>query len=252
MKDDMPHGKICIGFTPDEEVGGGADHFDVKGFGADFAYTVDGGAESEIEYENFNAVRADVDFKGFNIHPGSAKNTMINAALVAMEFNNMLPAGETPRDTDGYEGFYHLTRMSGNVEKANLNYILRDHDADNIARRQEIMKEIAKKLNEKYGAGTVNLTLKEEYRNMAEKIRENFHLIENAKKAVKKSGVEPQVVPVRGGTDGARLSFMGLPCPNLGTGSYACHGPYEHATAEGMDIVVDTLTELVRLYGEMK
>lgn len=184
-----------------------------------------------------------MDFKGFNIHPGSAKNTMINAALVAMEFNNMLPAGETPRDTDGYEGFYHLTRMSGNVEKANLNYILRDHDADNIARRQEIMKEIAKKLNEKYGAGTVNLTLKEEYRNMAEKIRENFHLIENAKKAVKKSGVEPQVVPVRGGTDGARLSFMGLPCPNLGTGSYACHGPYEHATAEGMDIVVDTLTE---------
>lgn len=252
IKENIPHGKICIGFTPDEEVGGGADHFDVKGFGADFAYTVDGGAESEIEYENFNAVRADVDFKGFNIHPGSAKNTMINAALVAMEFNNMLPAGETPRDTDGYEGFYHLTRMSGNVEKANLNYILRDHDADNIARRQEIMKEIAKKLNEKYGAGTVNLTLKEEYRNMAEKIRENFHLIENAKKAVKKSGVEPQVVPVRGGTDGARLSFMGLPCPNLGTGSYACHGPYEHATAEGMDIVVDTLTELVRLYGEMK
>ena len=252
LNSDMPHGRICIGFTPDEEVGGGADYFDVKGFGADFAYTVDGGAESEIEYENFNAVRADVDFKGFNIHPGSAKNTMINAALVAMEFNSMLPAGETPRDTDGYEGFYHLTRMGGNVEKANLNYILRDHDADNIARRQEIMKEITKKLNGKYGAGTVTLTLKEEYRNMAEKIKENFHLIENAEKAIKKSGVEPQVVPVRGGTDGARLSFMGLPCPNLGTGSYACHGPYEHATAEGMDIVVDTLTELVRLYGEMK
>ena len=252
MKDDMPHGKICIGFTPDEEVGSGADHFDVKGFGADFAYTVDGGAESEIEYENFNAVRANVDFKGFNIHPGSAKNTMINAALVAMEFDRMLPAGETPRDTEGYEGFYHLNHMSGNVEKANLNYILRDHDADNIAKRQEIMKEITAKLNEKYGADTVSLTLKEEYRNMAEKIKPNFHLIENAKKAVQKSGVEPQVVPVRGGTDGARLSFMGLPCPNLGTGSYACHGPYEHATAEGMDIVLDTLTELVRLYGEMK
>lgn len=252
MKDDMPHGKICIGFTPDEEVGSGADHFDVKGFGADFAYTVDGGAESEIEYENFNAVRANVDFKGFNIHPGSAKNTMINAALVAMEFDRMLPAGETPRDTEGYEGFYHLNHMSGNVEKANLNYILRDHDADNIAKRQEIMKEITAKLNEKYGADTVSLTLKEEYRNMAEKIKPNFHLIENAKKAVQKSGVEPQVIPVRGGTDGARLSFMGLPCPNLGTGSYACHGPYEHTTAEGMDIVVDTLTELVRLYGEMK
>ena len=252
IKKKLPHGKLCIAFTPDEEIGEGASLFDIPGFGADFAYTVDGGAESEIEYENFNAVRADVDFKGFNIHPGSAKNTMINAALVAMEFDRMLPAGETPRDTEGYEGFYHLNHMSGNVEKANLNYILRDHDADNIAKRQEIMKEITAKLNEKYGADTVSLTLKEEYRNMAEKIKPNFHLIENAKKAVQKSGVEPQVIPVRGGTDGARLSFMGLPCPNLGTGSYACHGPYEHTTAEGMDIVVDTLTELVRLYGEMK
>ena len=177
---------------------------------------------------------------------------MLTAALVAMDFDRLLPARATPRDTEGYEGFYHLNHMSGNVEKANLNYILRDHDADNIAKRQEIMKEITAKLNEKYGADTVSLTLKEEYRNMAEKIKPNFHLIENAQKAVQKSGVEPQVIPVRGGTDGARLSFMGLPCPNLGTGSYACHGPYEHTTAEGMDIVVDTLTELVRLYGEMK
>ena len=247
-----PHGDIWVGFTPDEEVGKGADLFDLDYFEADFAYTVDGDYEGEVAYENFNAASAVFAVKGVNVHPGEAKDIMVNAALVACEIQSQLPPMETPAHTEGREGFYHLTRMSGNVEKANLNYILRDHDADNIARRQEIMKEIAKKLNEKYGAGTVNLTLKEEYRNMAEKIRENFHLIENAKKAVKKSGVEPQVVPVRGGTDGARLSFMGLPCPNLGTGSYACHGPYEHATAEGMDIVVDTLTELVRLYGEMK
>ena len=252
MQGGIPHGKICIGFTPDEEVGNGADYFDVKGFGADFAYTVDGGAESEIEYENFNAVGGTVDVKGFNIHPGSAKNTMINAALVAMEFNSMLPAGETPRDTEGYEGFYHLERMSGNVEKAHLDYILRDHDSEGIKERQEIMRRAAEKLNEKYGEGTVTLALKEQYRNMAEKIKPNFHLIDNAAKAVKAVGLEPRVIPVRGGTDGARLSFMGLPCPNLGTGSYACHGPYEHATAEGMDKMVDILTELVRLYRDMK
>lgn len=252
MKEDMPHGKVCIGFTPDEEVGSGADCFDVKGFGADFAYTVDGGAESEIEYENFNAAKADVDVKGFNIHPGSAKDTMINAGLVAMEFNGMLPSDETPRTTEGYEGFYHMERMTGNVEKAHLDYILRDHSADGIEERQEKMREITKILNEKYGAGTVTLTLKEQYRNMAEMIKPNFHLIENASLAVKKCGQEPRVIPVRGGTDGARLSFMGLPCPNLGTGSYACHGPYEHATAEGMDTVVDILTELVRLYSQMK
>lgn len=252
VKSDMPHGKICIGFTPDEEVGSGADHFDVKGFGADYAYTVDGGPESGIEYENFNAFKADVDVKGFNIHPGSAKDTMINAGLVAMEFNEMLPKNETPRDTDGYEGFYHLSSMTGTVEKAHLDYILRDHSANSIENRQRIMREAAEKLNEKYGAGTVTLTLREQYRNMAEKIKPNFHLIENAVTAVKKAGVQPEVVPVRGGTDGARLSFMGLPCPNLGTGAYACHGPYEHATAEGMDIMVDVLTELVRLYSEMK
>ena len=252
MTSDMPHGKICIGFTPDEEVGSGADHFDVKGFGADFAYTVDGGSENEIEYENFNGVKAEVDVKGFNIHPGSAKDTMINAAVVATEFNQMLPAGETPRDTSGYEGFYHLCSMTGTVEKAHMDYILRDHDFDNIQERQRIMREIEKKLNEKYGGGTVTLTLKEQYRNMSEKIKPNFHLIENAMAAAKKAGVEPRVIPIRGGTDGARLSFMGLPCPNLGTGAYACHGPYEHATAEGMDTMVKILTELVHLYSLMK
>lgn len=252
MTEDIPHGKICIGFTPDEEVGQGADCFDVEGFGADFAYTVDGGPEQEIEYENFNAFGAEVEVTGFNIHPGSAKNTMINAAVVAMEFNEMLPKNQTPRDTEGYEGFYHMANMSGTVEKANLSYILRDHSMEIMQDRINIMKDIAEKLNQKYGAGTVQVTFKEQYRNMAEKIREHFHLIENAVKAVEANGVKPEVIPVRGGTDGARLSFMGLPCPNLGTGAYACHGPYEHATAEAMDYVVETLTELVRIYSKFE
>ena len=250
LNSDMPHGKICIGFTPDEEVGSGADHFDVKGFGADFAYTVDGGAESEIEYENFNAVRANVDFKGFNIHPGSAKNTMINAALVAMEYDSMLPKSQTPRDTEGYEGFFHLTKMEGNVEKAVLSYIIRDHMADSFEKREEIMKDIADQLNKKYGEGTATVVIKESYRNMAEKIRPCYHLIENALKAAKLAGVEPKVVPIRGGTDGARLSYMGLPCPNLGTGGFAFHGPYEHITVEGMDIAARTLIEIVKIYSE--
>lgn len=250
MNQEFPHGKICIGFTPDEEVGNGAEFFDVKGFGAEFAYTVDGGAENEIEYENFNAYKADIEFAGFNIHPGSAKDRMVNASLVAMEFNAMLPEGQTPRDTEGYEGFYHLDKMSGTVEKAHLSYILRDHDSEEMERRKAVLQEIALKLNEKYGEGTVKVTLKEQYRNMKECIQENFHLIENALTAVKASGVEPMVVPIRGGTDGARLSFMGLPCPNLGTGGYAFHGPYEHITAEGMDIALNNLCEIVKQYSK--
>lgn len=250
MNQEFPHGKICIGFTPDEEVGNGAEFFDVKGFGAEFAYTVDGGAENEIEYENFNAYKADIEVAGFNIHPGSAKDRMVNASLVAMEFNAMLPEGQTPRETEGYEGFYHLDKMSGTVEKAHLSYILRDHDSEEMERRKAVLQEIARKLNEKYGEGTVKVTLKEQYRNMKECIQENFHLIENALTAVKASGVEPMVVPIRGGTDGARLSFMGLPCPNLGTGGYAFHGPYEHITAEGMDIALNNLCEIVKQYSK--
>ncbi|HIQ97166.1 MAG TPA: peptidase T [Candidatus Limivivens merdigallinarum] len=250
MNQEFPHGKICIGFTPDEEVGNGAEFFDVKGFGAEFAYTVDGGAENEIEYENFNAYKADIEVAGFNIHPGSAKDRMVNASLVAMEFNAMLPEGQTPRETEGYEGFYHLDKMSGTVEKAHLSYILRDHDSGEMERRKAVLQEIARKLNEKYGEGTVKVTLKEQYRNMKECIQENFHLIENALTAVKASGVEPMVVPIRGGTDGARLSFMGLPCPNLGTGGYAFHGPYEHITAEGMDIALNNLCEIVKQYSK--
>ncbi|MGN0355661.1 MAG: peptidase T [Muricoprocola sp.] len=248
LKGGKPHGKICIAFTPDEEVGRGADHFDVPGFGAEFAYTVDGGAENEIEYENFNAAGVQVEIKGFSVHPGSSKDTMINASLVAMEFNNMLPTGDTPRDTEGYEGFFHLHDMSGDVCQAKLEYIVRDHSAEMFACRKEMMRHIAKLLNEKYGEGTVTLTIKEQYRNMKEKIEPCMHLIENAKKASEMAGCVPQTVPIRGGTDGARLSFMGLPCPNLGTGGYAFHGPYEHITAEGMDKAVEVLKNIVSLY----
>ncbi|MCD7762288.1 MAG: peptidase T [Lachnospiraceae bacterium] len=248
---DFPHGKICLAFTPDEEIGRGADEFDVPGFGADFAYTVDGGAENEIEYENFNAAAAKVKIRGFSVHPGSSKNTMINAALVAMEFNSMLPSGDTPRDTEGYEGFFHLHSMSGDVSEAVLEYIIRDHSAAMYDCRLETLRHIAKLLNEKYGEGTVTLTIREQYRNMREKIEDCMHLIDNAKNAAEAAGLTPVTLPIRGGTDGARLSFMGLPCPNLGTGAYACHGPYEHITVEGMDAVVSVLKEIVRLYADV-
>ena len=248
LQNDMPHGKICIAFTPDEEIGRGADAFDVERFGADFAYTVDGGAEGEIEYENFNACEAAFEIRGVNVHPGSAKGIMINAASAACEIQMMLPQEETPENTEGYEGFYHLTRMKGSCEKAELVYIVRDHDADKFAQKQQKLKEIVTAMNHKYGEDTVRLQIKEQYRNMAEKIRPCFHLIENAKKACEQVGVVPKVQPIRGGTDGARLSFMGLPCPNLGTGGYAFHGPYEHITAEGMDKSAAILVELVKQY----
>lgn len=250
IKEDIPHGAISIGFTPDEEVGRGADFFDVEGFGADFAYTVDGGTENEIEYENFNAAGAKVEFSGVSVHPGSSKDTMINAALVAMEFNAMLPAGDTPRNTEGYEGFFHLCEMSGDVSAAKLEYIVRDHDASMYLCRLETLRHAEKLLNEKYGKGTVTLTIKEQYRNMKEKIEPCMHLIEHASQAVREAGLQPVIIPIRGGTDGARLSFMGLPCPNLGTGGYAFHGPFEHITAEGMDTVVKTLKGIVRLYAD--
>ena len=250
LNEKMPHGTICIGFTPDEEIGRGADHFDIENFGADFAYTVDGGAENEIEYENFNAACAAAAIRGLSVHPGSSKNTMINASLVAMEFNAMLPFGDTPRNTEGYEGFFHLCDMKGNVSEASLEYIIRDHDASMFEARLNTMRHIEKLLNEKYGSSTVTLTIQEQYRNMKEKIEPCMHLIENAKKAVLSIGLTPVTVPIRGGTDGARLSYMGLPCPNLGTGGYGFHGPFEHITAEGMDASVKILKEIVRLYTE--
>lgn len=244
----VPHGKISVCFTPDEEVGSGADHFDVARFGADFAYTCDGGAEGELEYENFNAAGAEFLIRGFNVHPGEAKDKMINALSVACEINAMLPKGQTPRDTSGYEGFWHLTKLDGTTEAAKLAYIIRDHDWQIFQSRKATLERIAEALNEKYGDGTVELTLKDQYRNMKEKIEPCMHLIDNAKKAMELAGVTPKVQPIRGGTDGARLSFMGLPCPNLGTGGYAFHGPYEHITVEGMDASVEVLKNLVALY----
>ena len=244
----LPHGTICIGFTPDEEIGRGADYFEVERFGADFAYTVDGGAENAIEYENFNAAGAKVVVKGLSVHPGDSKDTMINASLVAMEFNAMLPAGDIPRHTEEYEGFYHLCEMKGDVSEATLSYIVRDHDAALFEARLYTLRHIEKLLNEKYGPGTVTLTIREQYRNMKEMIEPCMHLIDNAKQAVQSVGLQPVTIPIRGGTDGARLSYMGLPCPNLGTGGYGFHGPYEHITAEGMDHVVAILKEIVRLY----
>ena len=252
IREKTPHGKICIAFTPDEEIGEGADHFDVEGFGAKYAYTVDGGAENEIEYENFNAAGAEVEIIGLSVHPGDSKDTMINAALVAMEFTQMLPAGETPRGTSGYEGFFHLTDISGDVSEAKLSYIIRDHSAVHFEVRKEQMQHIADLLNEKYGQGTVKLTIKEQYRNMREKIEECMFLIDYAKQAVQEAGLQPKEVAIRGGTDGARLSFMGLPCPNLGTGGYAFHGPFEHITTEGMDYTVNILKGIIKAFGEQK
>ena len=246
---EIAHGRIAVCFTPDEEVGCGTANFDIPKLGADFAYTLDGGAEGEVVYENFNACSAVVNITGVNVHPGSAKNVMVNAALVATEFNAALPNCETPRYTEGYEGFYHLTAIAGTAERAELRYILRDHDAKKLEMRRETMFHIAKILNERYGAGTVSLSFREQYRNMAEKIRPDYmHLVENAVKATENAGVEPLRQPIRGGTDGAQLSWEGLPCPNLGTGGYAFHGPYEHITAEGMDKCVEIIRGITEIY----
>ncbi len=250
IEGNLPHGQISVCFTPDEEVGSGADHFDIPTFDAEFAYTVDGGAEGEVEFENFNACAAKFEVNGFNIHPGTAKDTMINAQLLAMEINAMLPSGQTPRDTTGYEGFYHLCDMNGSVEKATLEYIVRDHSAEKFDERKKTLRRIESEMNEKWGEGTVKLTIKDQYRNMKEQILPCYHLIENALDATRQQGIEPRVCPIRGGTDGARLSYMGLPCPNLGTGGYAFHGPYEHITVEGMDIVVEILKGIVSRYAK--
>ena len=243
----IPHGRIAVCFTPDEEVGHGARLLDLERFGADFAYTVDGGEANEVNCETFNAAGALFEVKGFNIHPGSAKDQMINAALVAMECNALLPAAERPEHTEGHEGFFHLTSMSGTVEKAELRYIVRDHDAATFEAREKTLRQIEKFINEKYGAGTVKLTIREQYRNMIEKLRENMHVVELAEQAMRAEGLEPVRVPVRGGTDGAQLSFRGLLCPNLGTGGYCCHGPHEHANAQEMDRVTNVLLGILRL-----
>ena len=247
---DIPHGKICIGFTPDEEIGRGADRFDLDTFGADFAYTVDGAAFGEINYENFNAYSATVTVKGKSIHPGSAKNKLVNALELAMRFHAMLPPTERPEHTEGYEGFYHLVSLEGETEHATLRYILRDHDLDKVKSRVRLMEDTAAYLNGVCGDTCFTLETKESYLNMIERVRPHMHLIENAKDAIRRAGGEPFVQPIRGGTDGARLSFMGLPCPNLGTGSHNHHGRFEYACVEAMDACVDMLTNIAVIYAE--
>ena len=247
---EIKHGKIRIGFTPDEEVGRGVDFFDVKAFGADFAYTVDGGMEGELEYENFNAASGDVTFRGVGVHPGSAKNKMISAMLVGMEFHAMLPADETPAHTEGYEGFFHLSDISGNVEQARLSYIIRDHDREKFERRKQLMQELAQKINETYGAGTAELTVRDSYYNMKEKLTGCMFLITHAEQAMQKTGITPIISPIRGGTDGARLSYEGLPCPNLCTGGENFHGRFEYIPVEDMESIVRMLVELCRSFTE--
>lgn len=243
------HGDIMIGFTPDEEIGRGADLFDIKRFGADFAYTLDGGAFGQLEYENFNATNAKVVVNGKSVHPGSAKyGNMKNASKIAIEFDSMLPKAQRPEFTEMYEGFFHLTDMKGDVERCEMRYILRDHDATKLKIKKATMEKIADFLNTMYGKGTVELTLVDSYSNMAEYIEPHFHLIENGKKAIEMAGGIPDITPIRGGTDGARLSEMGLPCPNLGTGSENHHGRFEFACVQDMEKCVDTVLNIIGLY----
>lgn len=238
IADGTPHGDIWIGFTPDEEVGAGADLFDLDYFKADYAYTVDGDYEGEIAYENFNAASAVYTIKGVNVHPGEAKDIMVNAALVGCEIVSRLPEKETPAHTEGRQGFYHLTDISGDVASAKFSFIVRDHDQDTFRARLELLRTLETEMNQKYGAGTVTLEIKHSYENMLSVMKEQMYVVDLAKKAISAAGLEPVSRPVRGGTDGARLSFMGLPCPNLGTGGYGFHGPYEHISVEGMQTAV--------------
>jgi tripeptide aminopeptidase len=242
----IPHGKIAVAFTPDEEIGRGTDHFDLGAFGADFAYTVDGGKLGEIEYENFNAAAATLTVHGVSIHPGSAKNKMRNAALLGMEFHAMLPAAETPEHTEDYEGFYHLTHFEGCEETAELRYIVRDHDREKFEARKAYLRRAADYLNEKYGAGTFDLALKDSYYNMKSVIDKHMDVVHRAEKAMRSCGVEPKAVPIRGGTDGAMLSWKGLPCPNLPTGGYNYHSRFEFAVVQEMDRMVEVLTALLQ------
>ncbi len=245
LKSERPHATLKIGFTPDEEIGRGADLFDVAGFSADYAYTVDGGCLGEVEYENFNAAGATVVFHGRSIHPGSAKDKMVNAQYIAMEFQSLLPAAQKPEHTSGYEGFFHLTEMEGCVEKATLHYIIRDHDMEKFQNKKAMMETAAAFINQKYGSGTAELTLRDSYFNMHEKIEPCMFIVDRATKAMEDLGITPIVVPIRGGTDGARLSYEGLPCPNLCTGGYNFHGRFEYIPVEDMEKVVQLLTELL-------
>ncbi len=247
---EIEHGDIKIGFTPDEEIGEGADHFDVEGFGADFAYTMDGGRIGELEFENFNAAGVKVKITGVNVHPGYAKNKMLNSIMVANEFINSLPLDEVPEKTERYEGFYHLTDINATVENSTLNYIIRDFFTENFEARKNKMKEIEKELNNKYGEGTVVVEIKDQYRNMKEKIEPVMHIIENANEAMIEANITPNIRPIRGGTDGARLSFMGLPTPNIFAGGENFHGKYEYVPVESMEKAVEVIINIVKRYGK--
>lgn len=247
---EIEHGTIRVGFTPDEEIGEGADHFDVEEFGADFAYTMDGGRIGELEYENFNAAGVKVQIKGVNVHPGYAKNKMLNSIMVANEFINSLPLDEVPEKTDKYEGFSHLTDIEGTVENTSLNYIVRDFFTDSFEARKEKFKAIEKELNDKYGEGTVVVSIKEQYKNMKEKIEPVMHIVENAKEAMIEADVVPNVRPIRGGTDGARLSFMGLPTPNIFAGGENFHGKYEYVPIESMEKAVEVIINIIKRYSK--
>ena len=244
IKENIPHGKISVAFTPDEEIGEGADNFRVERFGADYAYTVDGGELGELEYENFNAASARVEVKGVSIHPGSAKDRMKNAARIAAEFDSRLPKDEIPEKTEGYEGFHHLLSIKGGIEEASLVYIIRDHDRARFEEKKDGFEALAAQMNREYGEGTVNLTLSDSYFNMREKIEDNLFVVERAKDAMLALGIQPIVTPIRGGTDGARLSFMGLPCPNLSTGGANFHSRFEYASVDSMDKITELLVKI--------
>lgn len=247
---EMPHGKIRVGFTPDEEIGRGVDYFDVKRFAADFAYTMDGGMEGELEYENFNAAGAKIHISGRNVHPGMAKNKMINAIDIATELNGMLPASERPQYTEHYEGFFHCVGIQGSVEEAELSYIIRDHSSEKFEAKKQLMWDVVNFLQRKYGEKVLTLTLKDQYYNMRKMVEPHPQVIEKAKRAMIEAGVKPQVKPIRGGTDGSRLSFMGLPCPNLFTGGMNFHGRYEYASLTTMHRAMNTIINLSRIWAE--
>ena len=250
IKEGLPHGKICIGFTPDEEIARGAKHFDVEGFGADYAYTLDGDEEGEIQFENFNASTAFITIHGVSVHTGSAKDVMVNSQTIATEIHQMLPVNERPETTEAYEGFYHLVSVQGNVTTTKMKYFIRDFDRKSFDARAQKLRDIAEEMNKKYGEGKVEVEIVESYYNMREKIEPCMQLIDYAKAAIEHAGITPIVSPVRGGTDGARLSFKGLPCPNLGTGGHAFHGVFEHITVEGMDKAVLIVKDIIRQFAE--
>lgn len=243
---EIKHGKIRIGFTPDEEIGAGADHFDVAKFGCEFAYTVDGGEIGELEYENFNAAAAKIVFSGRNVHPGTAKDKMVNASLLALEFASQLPASQRPETTDGYEGFFHLTTMVGSVEQAVLQYIVRDHSRELFEQKKQLLEQITAQLNKKY-PGMVSLEMHDQYYNMREIVEPKKYIVDLASEAMEAVGVKPQIKPIRGGTDGARLSFMGLPCPNLFTGGHNFHGRYEYIPIPSLQKSMETVVKIAEL-----